>query len=252
MSGMFDGKVVIVTGGNTGIGQATAMRFAEEGAKVVVAARRIPEGEKVVSDIRHAGGDAIFVQTDVTKASEAEALIRKTVDFYSGLDYAFNNAGSRGVGLTHELSEDNWDEAIDTNLKGTWLCMKYEIIQMLKQGHGAIVNMSSAFGLVGGPFRAAYSASKHGVIGLTKTAALEYAQQGIRVNAVCPGGIYTPATESAIQQNPAILENFLKVQPIGRVGQPDEIAEAVLWLCSDAASFVTGHSMVIDGGMTAQ
>ncbi len=252
MSGMFDGKVVVVTGGNIGIGQATAMRFAEEGAKVVVAARRIPEGEKVVSNIIKDGGDAIFVKTDVSKATEVEALIAQTVESFARLDYAFNNAGSRGVGLTHELSEESWDEAIDTNLKGTWLCMKYEILQMLKQGQGAIVNMSSSFGLVGFPGRASYSASKHGVIGLTKTAALEYAQEGIRVNAVCPGGVMTPPVESLMQQNPELAEGFLKSQPIGRIAEPNEIAEAVLWLCSDAASFVTGNAMVVDGGYTAQ
>ena len=252
MSGKFDGKVVIVTGGSIGIGQATAMRFAEEGAKVVVAARRIPEGEEVVRNIVKAGGEALFVRADVSKATEVEALIAQTVASFGGLDYAFNNAGSRGVGLTHELSEESWDETIGTNLKGTWLCMKYEIMQMLKQGRGAIVNMSSTFGLVGFPNRVSYAASKHGVIGLTKIAALEYAQHGIRVNAVCPGAVRTPPVEQLITANPALAENFINSQPNGRIADPNEIVEAVLWLCSDAASFVTGHAMVIDGGYTAQ
>ena len=252
MSGKFDGKVVIVTGGSIGIGQATAMRFAEEGAKVVVAARCIPEGEEVVRNIVKAGGEALFVRADVSKATEVEALIAQTVASFGGLDYAFNNAGSRGVGLTHELSEESWDETIATNLKGTWLCMKYEIMHMLKQGRGAIVNMSSTFGLVGFPNRVSYAASKHGVIGLTKTAALEYAQHGIRVNAVCPGAVRTPPVEQLITANPAIAENFINSQPNGRIAAPNEIVEAVLWLCSDAASFVTGHAMVIDGGYTAQ
>ena len=252
MSGKFDGKVVIVTGGSIGIGQATAMRFAEEGAKVVVAARRVPEGEEVVRNIVKAGGGALFVRADVSKATEVEALIAQTVTSFGGLDYAFNNAGSRGVGLTHELSEESWDETIDTNLKGTWLCMKYEIMHMLKQGRGAIVNMSSTFGLVGFPNRVSYAASKHGVIGLTKTAALEYAQHGIRVNAVCPGAVRTPPVEQLITANPALAENFVNSQPNGRIADPNEIVEAVLWLCSDAASFVTGHAMVIDGGYTAQ
>ena len=252
MSGKFDGKVVIVTGGSIGIGQATAMRFAEEGAKVVVAARRIPEGEEVVRNIVKAGGDALFVRADVSKATEVEALIAQTVASFRGLDYAFNNAGSRGVGLTHELSEESWDETIATNLKGTWLCMKYEIMHMLKQGRGVIVNMSSTFGLVGFPNRVSYAASKHGVIGLTKTAALEYAQHGIRVNAVCPGAVRTPPVEQLITANPALAENFINSQPNGRIADPNEIVEAVLWLCSDAASFVTGHAMVIDGGYTAQ
>jgi NAD(P)-dependent dehydrogenase (short-subunit alcohol dehydrogenase family) len=252
MARTFDGNVVIVTGGSSGIGQATAMRFAEEGAKVVVAARRIPEGEEVVRNIVKAGGDALFVRADVSKATEVEALIEQTVASFGGLDYALNNAGSRGVGLTHELSEESWDEAIDTNLKGTWLCMKYEILHMLKQGRGAIVNMSSTFGLVGFSNRVSYAASKHGVIGLTKTAALEYAQHGIRVNAVCPGGVLTPPVAQLITANPALAENFIKNQPNGRIAAPNEIVEAVLWLCSDAASFVTGHAMVIDGGYTAQ
>ncbi len=170
MAGEFNGKVVIVTGGSSGIGQATAMRFAAEGAKVVVAARSIPEGEGVVRHIVKAGGEALFVRTDVAKATEVAALIDQTVASFGGLDYAVNNAGSRGVGRTHELSEASWDEAVDTNLKGTWLCMKYAIIHMLTQGRGVIVNMASTFGLVGFPNRGSYAASKHGVIGLTKTA----------------------------------------------------------------------------------
>ncbi|MCH7744572.1 MAG: SDR family oxidoreductase [Chloroflexi bacterium] len=251
MAGSFEGKVAVVTGGNSGIGRATAIKFAQEGAKVVIAARRVPEGEETVEMIRKAGGDAIFVKTDVTQAAEVEAMVNKTIQTYGRLDCAFNNAGGGRGGLTHELTEDDWDFTINVNLKGVWLCMKYEIIEMLKQGGGSIVNDSSAAGLFGFVYSPIYSASKHGVIGLTKSAALQYAKEGIRINAVCPGVVLTPMVEQAIANIPGIEDWFLSGEPIGRFGTSEEIAEATVWLCSDAASFVTGVAMPVDGGAIA-
>jgi NAD(P)-dependent dehydrogenase (short-subunit alcohol dehydrogenase family) len=254
MSGRFDGKIALVTGVSSGIGQATALAFAREGAKVVAADVVTPAGEEMVHAIWNAGGEALFVQTDVSKAAEVEALINKTVTIYGQLDCAYNNAGVLGSIAVpiHEYPEEIWDQVITINLKGIWLCMKYEILQMLAQGSGTIVNMSSIWGLVGASGFSAYVSSKHGVVGLTKSAALEYAQAGLRINAVNPGPIDTPMVENALAQDPAIGERLLAAEPIGRLGTPDEIAEAVIWLCSDAASFVTGHTMTIDGGYVAQ
>lgn len=250
MSGRFDGKVALVTGGNSGIGKATAVQFAREGAKVVIAARRIKEGEETVDVIREGGGEAIFVRTDVTRASDVEAMVARTMDVYGRLDSAFNNAGVAGPGrLPHEHTEDAWDSIIDVNLKGVWLCMKYEIPRMLEQGGGAIVNDSSVAGLIAG-VGIAYVASKHGVIGLTKTAALAYVKEGIRVNAVCPGWIDTPMIDT-IFEDPERQAGLAARQPMGRLGTPEEVAETVLWLCSDAASLVTGHAMAVDGGILA-
>jgi NAD(P)-dependent dehydrogenase (short-subunit alcohol dehydrogenase family) len=201
------------------------------------------------------GGEAIFVQVDVTSASAIEAVIAKTVETYGRLDCAHNNAGISGGGraLTAEYAEDTWHQVIAVNLTGVWLCMKYEIPQMLSQGSGTIVNTASAWGLVGAPGASAYIASKHGVVGLTKTAALEYAQQGIRVNCICPGYIRTPMVTAVLQQAGAALEaQMVAREPVGRMGHPEEVAEAVVWLCSDAASFVTGHTMTVDGGYVAQ
>jgi NAD(P)-dependent dehydrogenase (short-subunit alcohol dehydrogenase family) len=210
-------------------------------------------GQQTVHMITENGGEAIFVHVDVTSASAVEALISKTVETYGRLDCAHNNAGIAGaVGvLTAEYPEDTWQQVIAVNLTGVWFCMKYEIPQMLHQGGGAIVNTASIAGLVGGTVNAAYTASKHGVVGLTKTAALEYAQQGIRVNGVCPGYIQTPMTASGLS-DPAQRDRIIAREPIGRVGTPEEVAEAVVWLCSDAASFVTGHTMSVDGGYVAQ
>ena len=252
MAGRVEGKVALVTGGASGIGRATALTFAREGAKLVVADMNADGGQQTVHMITENGGEATFVQVDVTSASAVEALISKTVETYGRLDCAHNNAGIWGGlrALTAEYPEDRWQQVIAVNLTGVWLCMKYEIPQMLSQGSGAIVNTASAAGLVGSRGISAYVASKHGVVGLTKTAALEYAQQGIRVNCVCPGMIQTPMTESALR-DPA-RQAQIAARPMGRVGTPEEIAEAVVWLCSDAASFITGHAMTVDGGYVAQ
>jgi len=249
-----EGKVAIVTGGSTGIGRATALAFAKEGARVVVAnARNVEGGKQVAQAIRDGGGEAIFVRTDVSKAEEVAALVAETVDTYGRLDYACNNAGVGGR-LTSilDFSEEEWNEIIDVNLKGVWLCMKYEIPQMLEHGGGAIVNVASAGGLVGLVGTPIYTASKHGVVGITKVAALEFAQAGIRVNAVCPGVIRTQMVDMAISADPNVEAMMVSLHPMGRLGTPEEVAGAVVWLCSDAASFVTGHAMLVDGGAVAR
>jgi len=249
-----EGKVALVTGGSSGIGRATALAFTREGVKVVVSDVNVEGGEETVRLIKEAAGVARFVNADVSKATDAEAMVNKTIDTYGRLDCAFNNAGIAGrTGtLTHEYLESAWDRVMGINLKGVWLCMKYEIPQMLKQGSGAIVNTSSAAGLVGFALDSIYSASKHGVVGLTKSAALQYAKKGIRVNAVCPATIRTPSAERTISESPDLEALAMERQPLGRFGTPEEVAEAVLWLCSDAASFVTGHAMAVDGGYIAQ
>ena len=253
MPGCVEGKVALITGGASGIGRATALTFAREGAKLVIADMNEDGGQQTVHLITEKGGEAIFVRTDVSTAVEVQALISTAVETYGRLDCAHNNAGISGGGraLTAEYAEDTWHQVIAVNLTGVWFCMKYEIPQMLSQGSGAIVNTASVAGLIGGRGLAAYVASKHGVVGLTKTAALEYAQQGIRVNCVCPGVIHTPMTERA-WSDPERRAQIIAMEPLGRIGNPEEIAEAVVWLCSDAASFVTGHAMSVDGGYVAQ
>jgi NAD(P)-dependent dehydrogenase (short-subunit alcohol dehydrogenase family) len=252
MAGWFVGKVALVTGGSSGIGRASALAFAREGAKVVVADVTVEGGEETAALIKKTGGEAIFVKADVAKAVEVEALINKTVATYGRLDCAHNNAGIEGPGATTvDYAEEAWDRVIAINLKGVWLCMKYEIPQILKQGVGAIVNTASTAGLVGYPRGSAYVASKHGVAGLTKTAALEYAKTGVRVNAVCPGAIDTPMMGRITDHRPQRAARMAAAEPVGRMGQPEEIAEAVVWLCSDSASFVTGLAMAVDGGITA-
>jgi len=247
-----EGKVGLVTGGTSGIGRETAVLFAKAGAKVVISGRREREGEETIELVRVAGGDGLFVKADVSKAYEVDALVQKAVEKFGRLDVAFNNAGIEGVWVPIvRQSEEDWDRTININLKGVWLCLKYEIRQMLKQGGGgAIVNMGSINGLIGAAGAAAYSASKHGVIGLTKTAALENARSGIRVNAVCPGVIETPMAKR-IFGAPRVHKYVLGCHPIGRFGRPAEIAEAVVWMCSDRASFMTGQSLVLDGGFLA-
>ena len=253
MAGRLDGKVALVTGGGSGIGQATALIFAREGAKVVVADITVEGGEETVRQIQAAGGDATFVKTDVSKAAEVEALVNQTVETYGQLDCAFNNAGIEGAAkFTTECTEEEFDRTISVNVTGVWLCMKYEIQHMLSHGGGSIVNTASAAGLIGLPSASDYVASKHAVVGLTKTAALEYAKSGIRVNAVCPGAIDTPMIARSAQAIPGFDELAVAMEPVGRFGRSSEIGEAVAWLCSDAASFVTGIPMSVDGGMVAQ
>jgi len=247
-----EGKVAVVTGGTSGIGRETVVLFAKAGARVVVAGRRETEGEETVAKIRGEGAEALFVKTDVSNASDVERLIQKAVAQYGHLDIAFNNAGIEGAfGPIIRQSEEDFDRTIGVNLKGVFLCLKYEIRQMLKQGTGgAIVNMSSVLGLVGSSGVSAYSASKHGVIGLTKTAALENAKAGIRVNAVCPAFVETPMSDRTLRV-PAVHKYVVSCHPIGRLGRVTEIAEAVVWMCSEHASLMTGESLVLDGGFLA-
>lgn len=245
-------KVALVTGAGSGIGRAAALAFAEEGAKVV-AADVVPEGvEETVRMIKEAGGEAVSIKVDVSKPQQVEAMVTSAVDTFGRLDCAFNNAGVEvETGApAYQHSEDGWDKTIAVNLKGVWLCMKFEIEQMLKQGGGAIVNTASIAGLTGRG-GIAYAASKHGVVGMTKVAALENATLGIRVNAVCPAAIDTPMVKHAMSMGPEIKEYIENMHPVGRIGQPEEVAQAVLWLCSDAASFTTGHAFPVDGGMMA-
>ena len=253
MAGRVAGKVALVTGGSSGIGRATAQIFAREGAKVVVADVVVAGGEETVQLIKAAGGEAIFVKVDVAQPTDVEAMVKKAVEIYGRLDCAFNNAGIEGaLQPTIEYDVTVWDRVFSINLRGLWLCMKAEIRQMLSQGGGAIVNTASAAGLVAVPGMSAYVAAKHGVVGLTKTAALEYAKAGIRVNAVCPGGVDTPMVQRVFRNNPQFAEAAASAEPVGRLAQPAEIGEAVVWLCSDSASFVTGLPMAVDGGMVAQ
>ncbi len=253
MAGRVAGKIALVTGGGSGIGRAAALAFAREGAKVVISDIAVAGGEETVRMVQAAGGEATFVKADVSKPTAVEALVNKVMETYGRLDCAFNNAGIEGeIRQTAECSEENWDRTLAINLKGVWLCMKYEIPVMLKQGGGAIVNTASVAGLVGFQGLPAYVASKHGVAGLTKTAALEYAKSGIRVNAVCPGVINTPMVERLFSGQPHWGEAVQALEPVARMGKPEEVAEAVVWLCSDAASFVTGLAMAVDGGLVAQ
>lgn len=249
----FAGKVALVTGGSSGIGRATAIAFAREGIKVVVASRRVEEGEETVRLVKEVGGDGFFVQTDVTKAADANAMVEKTIGSYGRLDYAFNNAGIEQVpSPLVEQTEETFDQIMNINVKGVWLSMKYQIPQMLKNGGGAIVNMSSVAGLVGLAGSPIYVASKHAVLGLTKSVALEYAKVGIRINAVSPGAVETDLLERVFKDNQQVREQLMAMHPIGRAGKPEEIASAVVWLCSDGASFVTGQTLALDGGLTSQ
>ena len=241
-------KVALVTGAGSGIGRASARAFAATGARVVVSDISPRGGEETVQLIRAAAGEAFFVRADVTRADEVAALISDTVEQYGRLDYAHNNAGIAAGGNVVDCTEEDWDRVIAVNLKGVWLCLKHEIPQMLAQGGGAIVNTASIAGLSAMPGNVAYGASKYGVISLTKSAARQYASAGIRINAVCPGYTETPMVEAVFERAPGREAQIIALQPIGRLGTPEEIAAAVLWLCSDAAAFVTGHPLVADGG----
>lgn len=227
-------RVALVTGGSSGIGRATAVAFAAEGVRVAIASRTQATGEEVVHTIRESGGEAVWIRTDVTEATQVESMVQAAIDTYGRLDYAFNNAGSGGLGdWIPEISEEAWDKTINGYLKSVWLCMKYEIPAMLKVGGGAIVNNSSVDGQRGYPWDPAYSAAKHGVIGLTKSAAMQYADKGIRINAVCPGWIQTPPVERILEHSPEAEKGMLLHQPIGRFGRSEEVAQAVVWLCSE-------------------
>lgn len=254
MTACLDGKVALVTGGGSGIGRAAALAFAREGARVVVVDIDVAQGRATVNAIESTGAQATFVPADVSQRADVEAMIAATVSAYGQLDCAFNNAGIEGTVAvpTAEYSEEAWDRVIEINLKGVWLCMKYQLAQMLKQGGGAIVNTASVAGLVGGTFGSAYYASKHGVVGLTKAAAIEYGQAAIRVNAICPGVIRTEMMDRIAQGKQGIEDAISSLHPLGRLGTPQEIAETVVWLSSDAASFVTGQAIAVDGGYVAQ
>lgn len=251
--GSFDGKVALVTGAAGGIGRESALAFARKGAKVVVSDVTVDGGEETVQMIKDMGGEAIFVKADVSKQAEVQALVDKAVETYGRLDFAHNNAGIEGAPAPcADCTLENWDKTIAINLTGVFYCCKAEVAQMLKQGGGAIVNTASVAGLVGFAGIPAYTASKHGVNGLTKQIALDYAKAGIRVNSVCPGIIHTAMIDRFTGGDPAALEAMTASEPIGRLGKPSEVADAVVYLCSDEASFVTGINMPVDGAFVAQ
>ena len=251
-----DGKVALVTGAASGIGRATALAFAREGcAGLVVADRDEAGGQETVRLVREAtpGADAVFVPTDVTRAADADAMVATAVERWGRLDSAHNNAGISLQGPSfHELDEKSFDLVIDVNVKGVWLGMRAELRQMLAQGHGSIVNTASAASIIGTPGNPAYSASKHAVMGITRTAAAEHLRDNIRINAVCPGAIRTPLITRWLEFDPDIVDRVTKVQPGGRLGEPEEVAEAVVWLASDRSSFVTGEGMLVDGGAVSR
>jgi NAD(P)-dependent dehydrogenase (short-subunit alcohol dehydrogenase family) len=246
-------KTVFITGASSGIGRATALAFAREGANVAIADVLADGGRETARLVEAKGGRALVVACDVSSDGDVRSALGKTIETFGRVDCAFNNAGIEGEqGATAQCTEQNWDRVLSINLKGVWLCMKYEIPLMLKQGGGAIVNCASIAGLVGFAGIPAYVASKHGIVGLTRTAALELAKSNIRVNAVCPGVIQTPMIDRFAHGEAQIQQQLVAGEPIGRLGKPEEIAEAVLWLCSDAASFVTGQPLAVDGGWVAQ
>lgn len=252
MKGLQD-SVVLVSGASSGIGRKAAKRFAEEGAQVVAADVNVDGGQQTIAEIEHAGGEAVFVETDVSDESDVTEMVETAVDTYGGLDCAFNNAGIEGKNApSSDQPLSNWEQVIDVNLEGVFLAMREEIPAMLEDGGGAIVNTASVAGVLGFPNLSPYVASKHGVIGLTKTAAVEFSAEGLRVNAVCPGVIETPMVARTQEEDPETIEATIAATPIDRLGQPEEIAAAAVWLCSDDASFVTGESLVVDGGFSIQ
>jgi NAD(P)-dependent dehydrogenase (short-subunit alcohol dehydrogenase family) len=251
MSGRLEGKIALVTGASSGLGKATALAFAKEGAAVVVSARREAEVEATAQAIRDSGGQATAVVTDVSSATQVQAMVDTAISNYGRIDVAFNNAGIFDPeGLIHEIEEELWDSIININLKGTWFCMKSVLPHMLEQGSGSIINMSSSAGLSGWSDNPVYSASKHGVIGLTRSAALQYAPSGIRINAVCPAFTQIEAMDDILEADPGAMQQMQSTIPLGRIGQKEETAEAVVWLASDAASFCVGHALALDGGQT--
>lgn len=251
--GLMDNKVALVTGAGSGIGRESALALAREGASVCVSDVNIDGGEATVQTIIDNGGKAIFVKCDVTNKADVEAMVKTTVDTFGKLDTAVNNAGISGSQVTrlHDTDDAIFDQIMSINVKGVWLCMRAELPYMLEQGAGSIVNIASVAGLIGAPKAAAYSASKHAVVGLTKSAAIEYAKFGLRVNAICPGYTETPMVTEITEVDPRMKEITVRAIPMKRLGQPTEIAEGVVWLGSDASSFVTGHELVLDGGLTA-
>ena len=248
--GLLEGKVGLVTGAGSGIGRATAITFAEDGARVSVADRNAEAGRETVALIEAAGGEALFVEADVSKAEDGERMVRATVEAFGALHCASNNAAlGAGYSPLVEIEERKWNRALDVTLSGVWLCMKYEIPAMLESGGGSIVNIASVSGMRGEALQAAYSSAKGGVIALSKSAAAEYAQRGVRVNVVCPGGVRTPAIEYYFRKVPGAEEASVRVHAMRRLAEPEEIADVVSFLCSDRSSFVTGHVMVADGGV---
>lgn len=247
----FAGKVAFVTGAGTGIGRAAALAFAREGARVTVAGIVETDNQETLHLIEQQGGRAIAVTCDTTEAADIKVALEKTIEAFGRLDYAFNNAGvEQEKASTVELEEDEWDRVVNTNMRGTYLSLKHEIPLILKQGGGAIVNTSSGAGVIGVADSLAYTGSKHGIIGMTRSVALDYASKNIRINAVCPGYIDTPMMDRFTGGTEEGRQKVIGEEPIGRMGKPEEIAEAVIWLCSDAASFVVGHALVVDGGQT--
>jgi NAD(P)-dependent dehydrogenase (short-subunit alcohol dehydrogenase family) len=251
MNQSFDGKVAFVTGAANGIGRAAALAFARKGASVVVADVSEQNNQDTARMIQELGGHALAVRCDVSRAEDVKAALAKTVEAFGRLDFAFNNAGIEYTAKpAADVTEEEWDRIVDIDLRGVFLCMKYEIPLILKQGGGAIVNTSSGAGVKGFKGGAAYVAAKHGVVGLTKSAALDYAPSNIRINAVCPGIIDTPMMDRFSGGTAEGRQAVIGQEPVGRMGKPEEIAATVVWLCSDAASFVVGHAMIVDGGQT--
>lgn len=251
---LLDGKVAIITGAASGIGRGAAMVFARHGARLVLGDIDDAGGEETAKAITETGADAVFVRTDVASATDVDAMVQTAMARYGRLDCAFNNAGIEGAQQPlAESTEENWDQVTAVNLKGVWLCLRSEVALMQRSGGGAIVNTSSVAGLVGVPFgMSAYTAAKHGVIGLTKAAALEYATAGIRVNAICPGGIRTAMLDRGIAAGIVTAEQAAALQPVNRLGTPEEVGQTAAWLCSDQSSFITGHAIAVDGGYVAR
>jgi NAD(P)-dependent dehydrogenase (short-subunit alcohol dehydrogenase family) len=246
-------KVAIITGGNSGIGRATAVALARQGVNITIAARRPKEGEETVKIVKDAGSEGIFVKTDVTKEDDIRSLVEKSTKKFGRLDYAFNNAGiEESMTPLVDQRSDIFDRIINVNVKGVWLSMKYEIPEMIKSGGGSIVNMSSVAGVMGFPQMPIYIASKHAVLGLTKSAALEYARSGIRINAVAPGAVKTDMAKRVMKGNPQLSQTLTSMHPIGRTAEPEEIADVVSWLLSDKSTFVLGHTLLADGGIVSR